>query len=269
MPSVDLHSPPTMHSSLCQLPGSDSPRPLPRLILKDTELGINMISLALKAIASGRIDIHVIPQAVPASDEYGERPRKGDQAGVDIPQEAADQDALPTLTLDKSCQVPSGNSEQQRTEIRPSRRVLSPGGQSGTSTGREGSSGVYRVARSIDADIMSTTRVEIKPVQRDTPNRGCIPVNVRGQHDDARNVLGPEFDWGLGNQADGHTDESAIITEALRRAGHEGMTLADMRKALKEGIASTQPSARIDLVGLGDVLRSGDVVCVCGATDLR
>lgn len=143
----------------------------------------------------------------------------------------------------------------------------------------------YRSARCIDADIMATIDAEVKP--RDDGVVSAAPANaVEGGG--GRDVYAPEMGWGSAAASEGAAPAeddgvaTSAVVEALKKAGKEGMTLSQLWGAARLATAATVRSTaetageserrqqwRRLLGVIGCVLRSSEVLCVCGAKDVR
>lgn len=157
------------------------------------------------------------------------------------------------------------------------------------------SSHKYRKPTLIDFPIMGTIAVDIAPMPSFLSSGSEADLrmhNMSGRGDDGNTlgnstsmefrkyataddvdlVIGPEIGWGLGATADANGRSVAgSLLEALRAAGRSGMSLPDLRKAVRRVrvVGDRMPEQdQVLLAELGCALRSGEAVCVCGAEDI-
>lgn len=159
----------------------------------------------------------------------------------------------------------------------------------------------YRTPMIIDSFIMASVAADIEPTslalseggsaapsyhapRRDDTKGGMRGAGTRAwgkdsEQDDARLVIGPEIEWGLGTGADAD-DVTRVgpVSGALKEAGEAGLSLPELRRSVGgigvggDGMGEDETEAKEEsvlLAGLGCAIRSGAVVCVCGAEDIR
>lgn len=153
----------------------------------------------------------------------------------------------------------------------------------------------YRTFSRVDSSIMSSIATDIKPTwptrssgggagrtthympARDAPRHitGGSVSRARGKRSDGGDVkivIGPEIEWGLDTPDGQERITMKSVVEPLRAAGENGISLAELRKALR-GLGNAgngvHEEDNVLLAGLGHALRVGEVVCVCSAENIR
>eukprot|EP00904_Undaria_pinnatifida_P000364 jgi/Undpi1/10328/HiC_scaffold_28.g12778.m1 len=129
----------------------------------------------------------------------------------------------------------------------------------------------FRCTKPIDGDIMGTLVAEVVPLAEARCEKGV--GHGSGSEEDALEVYGPDMEWrSTGNPThDVNDDVMAGVREALEEVGEKGLTLVQLKRAVRAAARSKGSAAEENQVRsfIGRALRKGTIVGMCGAVDAR
>lgn len=253
------------------------------LAVKDIGLEQGMVNAVLEAIALGRATFSVralvedTAEESPAGGSVNSGPREG-ETPLQVQKSSSEPSSTGAEAVSEGKEGKSSAVQEEKAGavVSQSGGVLR-GGRQGSEEARAGGGGRmrapvnnFRCMKPIDNDIMGTLVAEVTPMTE--PGCGEGASGAHGSAEDALEVYGPEMEWGSVGDAM-EVDDAAMssVTEALGKAAEEGLTLVQLKRAVREAARAVGEPTEEDRVHsfIGKMLRNGAIVGMCGAQDAR